>query len=94
MTIPCGTILKFKALENETTSLYHADHLLKQALKELNNAMYGTKIDCKAITFNEWVAIQNAEHESYYDYLACLADFVAVKARGVANLKKVGDWYE
>lgn len=91
MAIPCGTILKFKALENETTSLYHANHLLKQALEELNNAIYGTKIDCKAITFNEWVAIQNAEHESYYDYLACLADFVAVKARGVANLKKVGD---
>lgn len=91
MTIPCGTILKFKALENETTNLYHADYLLKQALEELNNAMYGTKIDCKAIAFNEWVSIHNAEHESYYDYLACLADFVAVKAHGVANLKKVGD---
>ena len=91
MTIPCSTILKFKALENETTSLYHADYLLKQALEELNNAMYGTKIDCKVITFNEWVTIQNAEHESYYDHLSCLADFVAVKARRVANLKKVGD---
>ena len=91
MTIPCDTILKFKALENETNSLYDTDQLLKQALEELNNAIYGTKIDCKVITFNEWVAIQNVEHESYYDYLACLADFVAVKAREVANLKKVGD---